>query len=241
MSLSRSVIQDIRALHKPAGREAAGQILVEAPHPVQEAMASGLEPLSLFCLTGHEGHWPQATLVNEATMARLATTDSPPPVLGVFGLPESTPLPDSGLRLVLDGVQDPGNVGAAIRAAVAFGVTGVALLPPAVDIWHPKVIRATAGLVFRLPVVSLDWAQAAAQFQQAPVALVEAREGAVAYHHWRPEPNQVLVFGSEGNGLLAPWDNLARATRVAVPMAPGVDSLNVAATTAIVLAHAYHA
>jgi TrmH family RNA methyltransferase len=130
----------------------------------------------------------------------------------------STPL------VVLDGPRHPGNAGAAIRVAAAAGASGVAVLG-ALDPWHPAVVRGSAGLHYALPVLSCSLEELA-----GPVVALDA-DG----EPWDRLPDDaVLVVGSERAGLSAEVRD--RADRVvALPMTPGVSSLNLATAVSAAL------
>jgi RNA methyltransferase, TrmH family len=140
------------------------------------------------------------------------------------------------LTLVLDAVQDPGNVGTLIRTAEAAGATGVVLLEGSADPWTPKVLRSAMGSAFRLPLatkVNPDAFLAACTAARIPLVCT-AGVDAVAHtaHQWsRPT---ALVLGNEGSGV-RPSLLAACSTRVCIPMHGAVESLNVAAAGAVLL------
>ena len=156
---SSQQVKDVAALKQRKFREESGVILVEGRHPIEEALRAGLSLRQLFILPEHPGGYPAVAFpvepfsVDEKSMARMATTDSPPPCLGVFERPEPLKKLAGSLILLLDGIQDPGNLGTLIRSAVAFGVDSVVLTDDGVEPYNPKVIRSTAGLVFAVPVL----------------------------------------------------------------------------------------
>lgn len=176
-------------------------------------------------------------------MERVADAVSPQPVCAVvgalaLGLDEMLARPaasaEKALVLVCVDVRDPGNLGAVLRIAGATAVAGVICCAGTVDPFNPKVVRASAGAVFRVPVV-------------ADVKPVEAlgRLGALGYRLWATVPREgtdyavaeldgrtALVLGNEGAGL--PVDVVARLDgAVTIPMEAGTESLNVAMTAAV--------
>ena len=172
--------------------------------------------------------------VEEALLALATETPvtHPTGVSGVAAVPEGdrSCLADRHSPLVvLDRPRHPGNAGAAIRVAAAAGASGVALLtdPRApLDPWHPAVVRGSAGLHYALPVLAL----ASLAEVQGPVVLLDADGDA-----WSSLPDDaVLVVGSERAG--ASEESLNRADRVvALPMRPGVSSLNLATAVSAAL------
>lgn len=181
--------------------------------------------------------------VDAAAFASAASTESPQGVLAVASIPLQTlvaPVQTTARYLVLDAVQDPGNVGTIVRTAAALGVTATLALPGTVDLWNAKVVRSTMGALFTHPVMPITWEEARAFFDAHGVAcwagdvdgdpLPQAvADGA------RPVPHRVaLLVSNEGAGLSpALRDRVDRL--VAIPMAAGVESLNVAVATGILL------
>jgi TrmH family RNA methyltransferase len=209
-------------------------ILIEGRHPVEEAIAAGLEIETIY-VREDQTPWGNCVIVTKAVMAKMATTDSPPPVLAVAKRPSSHL--SHGRLLGLVGLQDPGNIGTLIRAACAFGITGILLIGDSCDPYHPKVIRASAGLIFRLPVAmvtNLD--SVLSSFNDLSVFAADAHEGK-SYKDIDYGDHPLLLLGSEAHGL--PPEVLAHATPLHIPMHSSAESLNVAMAGAIILSEMY--
>ncbi|MCL6562905.1 MAG: RNA methyltransferase [Firmicutes bacterium] len=164
-------------------------------------------------------------------VAELATAHEP-----AWALPESRP----GLFVVAQAVQDPGNLGTLIRAAQASGARGVGVTKGTVDLFNPKVIRATAGAIFSTRVHVLEdlWWQAASQ---AGWQICGTRvAGGIPYHQYDWRRPVVLVVGNEGSGLEA-GDWPREMDWVTIPMAPGANSLNVAMAATVLAFFARYA
>ena len=247
---SRSEEKLFRALRRRKGREDAGLFLAEGRRVVADLLASGLDlhmglVVSSFGDTEEErtlldGLAARCTVrrVAGALLAELADTDSPQGVLVAGRVPAGT-LEGETLRagdvvLVLDGVQDPGNVGTLVRTADALGVRLVVTLPGTVDPWNPKVVRAAAGSLFRLPPRPAAPAELAAWLAREGAALLAAdMDGAPP----RPGPAAApvaLVVGNEGAGL-SPNLRAAADALVGIPIRGGAESLNVAVAAGILL------
>jgi len=172
--------------------------------------------------------------------ASAAETDSPQGILAIAEVPgrvlSDIELPAKGRILVLDGLQDPGNVGTIIRTAEALGVTATYALPGTVDLWNPKVVRSGMGSHFRHPCLFGTWDE---------LDTFRASRGG-AFSVWGADasgtplsapavPDRLaLVVGNEGAGLSA--ESRARLDRtVALPISANVESLNVAVATGILL------
>ena len=139
------------------------------------------------------------------------------------------------LGVMLETLQDPGNLGTIIRTAAAARSDGLWLSTDSVDLSHPKVLRASAGQWFRLPMATVNVVEKAQQLQQQGVQVV-ATAATAALDYWQLDLLKPTVFamGNEGAGLSA---ELMACTSVAVkiPVAAGVESLNVAVSTALLL------
>jgi TrmH family RNA methyltransferase len=172
-------------------------------------------------------------IVSDALFKRLSTVETPTGILATIGIPEPQQAPDAGTAsILLEDIQDPGNVGAILRSAAAAGVKQVLLSRASAQAWSPRVLRAGMGAHFALRIHErCELAEFARGFhgrlfvtsQRATVTLFDADlTGVVAF-----------AFGSEGQGLTP--ELAAAGEAVAIPMAPGVESLNVGAAAAVCL------
>lgn len=191
-----------------------------------------------------------------ATMLReFADTESPQGILAVAREPRPSPLVASqtSRALVVDAVQDPGNLGALLRVAAALGVDRVLALDGTVDPWNPKVVRASAGHAFGLPVDSLTWDEAVGRLREARLPLLVAAASGRDVRAWSRKPSRgtaegfievadssgaperwALLVGNEASGP-RPEALAAASAQLAIPMVRGVDSLNVAMAASILL------
>ena len=177
------------------------------------------------------------------TFAALAATETPQGVLAIIEPREWTvaeiPAERGRALLVLDGVQDPGNVGTLIRTAHALGSGGTIALRGTADVLNPKALRAAMGATFRHPVVAMDdaafisWARKTGVTLWATAADGEPLPRALAAGFEHAGPVAVIV-GNEGAGI-RPALNAITAKRVAIPLAAGAESLNVAVAAGILL------
>ena len=250
-SRQNPLIQDVRALLRSSSRRTA-RCVAEGWGVLEAASAAGAEVDLVICTPAAAGDPRGAEVARRlrAGGARMVTVsayvfeplsqvESPQGVLGVARRPpDASPAVLTGPRAliaVLDGVQDPGNVGAILRTAAAAGATGAISAGATADPFGPKAIRASAGAVFRLPLRSFRGAAEAAEFLRmngVRVIIADPRgdhlDTQVSYA--RP---LALVLGSEGHGVSPAWAQ--SGMRVRIPMAGAAESLNVAATAAILL------
>lgn len=175
--------------------------------------------------------------VSDAEFASAASTDTPQGVLAIAEIPEHRLVgPQTAQRyLVLDAVQDPGNVGTIIRSAAALGVTATICLPGTVDVWNAKVVRSAMGALFLHPVVQLT-GEAFGEFCEVHKVECWAADtvGTSLSLVASVPPRLALVVSNEGAGLSSEAAALV-TERVAIAMTSGVESLNVAVATGILL------
>jgi TrmH family RNA methyltransferase len=176
--------------------------------------------------------------VSSQEFASAAETESPQGVLAIAEVPARTladlPIEGRYRLLVLDAVQDPGNVGTILRTAAALGATATVALPGTVDLWNAKVVRSAMGAHFQHPAMSSTWDDLDAFRTARGVSLWAADASGVALDHDVPPPRLALIVGNEGNGISDAARE--RADRVvAIPITSSVDSLNVAVAAGILL------
>ncbi|HEV8613446.1 MAG TPA: RNA methyltransferase [Gemmatimonadales bacterium] len=248
--MSHSLHTLVRDLHLRRGRERRGLALAEGVRLVEEALGArvairhvlaspALEATprgrALKAALAQAGH-PVESL-SEKAFRDLAATEHSQGVLAVIEPRGWRPLdvvPTSRApALVLDGVQDPGNVGSLVRTAWALGASGVLALPGTAELSNPKTLRATMGGGFHLPFVSLDEAALREWARACGARVLVAEAGG-------PPPTRssggpvVLVVGNEGAGIrpsLVKWAD----GRVGIPLRAGAESLNVGVAAGILL------
>lgn len=172
----------------------------------------------------------------------VATVSIPPEPSKVTPPPSHQTPP---LYLVLDGVSDPGNLGALLRSSVATGVAGVLLLPCCCDAWNPKAVRSAMGCSFQLPMLQVDSMDHAQQvlsdWQVQDIYAATMEDGTVSFPHydvdWTHHATAILI-GNEGNGLSDVARNKVRSGEIKsvhVPMEAGIESLNAAVCGSVIL------
>jgi TrmH family RNA methyltransferase len=167
-----------------------------------------------------------------------AETDSPQGVVAIAEIPDRSmatlPKDWRGVALVLDGVQDPGNVGTIVRTAAALGAACVVAMPGTVDLWNAKVVRSGMGAQFRHPAFTSTWSELDAFLKRDSVDVWAADSRGDAVSTVKAPGRMALVVGNEGAGLSA--EARERAKRmVSLPIGEDVESLNVAVATGILL------
>ncbi len=176
--------------------------------------------------------------IDPAVLDDVAPTRSPQGVLAVVGEPFFQPWDAvAGTAVWLDGVQDPGNVGAVIRSAAGLGAAAVLLSPACADPFGPLAVRGSAGAVFRVAVeraVAVD--DAVARVRDRGGEVWAAADGGRPLEGWRPTEPCLVLVGSEGGGLSAEAAALADGC-VTIPLDNDIESLNLAVAVGILLQH----
>lgn len=176
--------------------------------------------------------------VSEKEFATAADTDSPQGVIAIARVPQQNA--ESALKgekmrvVVLDGVQDPGNAGTILRTAAALGATATLALPGTVDLWNAKVVRSSMGAQFAHPSFAVSIEELASILRREGIELWAADKGGEPVGATAPPRKLAIAVGNEGAGLSSPVRALASRT-VSLPIARGVESLNVAVATGIIL------
>ena len=240
-----------RDLRRRKSREKQSLFVAEGVRAVEELLASRLVIRGILTAPQLEGAQRGAALlsrfaesgietavVSEAEFRSAAETESPQGVIAIAEVPQHSldSLADrkSYTLLVLDGVQDPGNVGTILRTASALGVNATIALPGTVDLWNAKVVRGAMGASFRHPVMhsSLDDLFAFSSSQNLELWGADTSGEPVGSH--RAPARLALVVGNEGAGVSSSMRE--RLTRlVSLPISGDVESLNVAVATGILL------
>lgn len=176
--------------------------------------------------------------VSEREFESAADTESPQGVLAVAAIPRVNMegrLAAERIRvLVLDGIQDPGNAGTALRTAAALGVAATVALPGTVDLWNAKVVRSSAGAQFRQVVTAMSEVELANFLRTEAIELWAADAGGEPLGTTTPPARLAIAVGNEGAGLSSTVRALAKRS-VSLPIGGQVESLNVAVAAGILL------
>jgi len=238
-----------RLLRRRSVRRSEGAFVVEGTKLLAGALAAGAVVESVFVEAGARGQPAVEDVVRAAldrgarvfdlgagVIERVADTVTPQPVLAVVAMPQATleEVSGAGFVVVCVDVRDPGNAGAIVRVADAAGADAVVCCDGTVDAFNPKTVRASAGSVLHVPVVSAgDAAPTLAALGEAGLRRVAAlSSGGVPYTELDLPARVALVLGNESGGV--PHGALDHVdVRVTIPMAGGVESLNVSTAAAV--------
>ena len=253
MLITKSQVKYIQSLAHKKFRDTEGVFVVEGPKIVEELLRAGNPPpIQVYALPEWTGSLPAAlrkvltdttgdrsdaavlTPVNAAELERLSSLATPNQVVAVFKKPLFSPAAfDKGVHLVLDGIQDPGNLGTIVRLADWFGIATVLCSPDSADVFNPKAVQSTMGSISRVQVVYEDPGPVIGRSGLPVYAALLAGEG--LYGMGRIDRGFIAI-GNESKGLRPELQQLA-THRVTIPRVGQAESLNAAVATGIILSH----
>ena len=229
-------------------RERECCFLVEGKVLINDALSSGAELMELILRDSSEepvdlsvintfGDAVSVFLLAGNLFDKLSQTENGRHIIGVFSIPQSNV--DSwgeGDIVVLDRIQDPGNMGTIIRTADAAGVSGIVAMKGTVDPFSPKVVRAAAGSIFRVPLVEAEDEQKLQKILEKLNAVAMALDvrGAVDIYDMPDAHRAAIIVGNEGAGISNELLNISE-TKLKIPMREGIESLNAAMAFGIVI------
>ena len=189
-----------------------------------------------------DGAGPVITLA-PGVLERVASTDAPQPPLAVVAMPDPLPLADrlvaASFVVALDRIGDPGNLGTILRSAEAAGADLVVLTPGGVDPYNPKVVRASAGALFHVPVVVAELDELSAAGLRLVGSSSHVAPGRTVASHTDVDltGRLAVVMGNEAAGLPDEWDDVHGPIRewVTIPHRGRSESLNVAMATTVLV------
>lgn len=238
-----------RALAGP-DRDARGLVGIEGPKILQEAIRAGLRLNAVFVAEGSERLLETLRVAPETEILRLPralldsalATETPQSIAALVEPPDwsweqilSAHHRETALVLILAGLQDPGNLGTILRSAEAFGATGVISLPGTVSAWNTKAVRASAGSVFRVPLIAAGERECFDRLREGGVRVLATSVRAAQPADLADMAGPVALFiGNEGNGVAN--DVAAKAdARITISCPGPVESLNAAVAASVLL------
>jgi TrmH family RNA methyltransferase len=244
-SRDNRIIKLCQQLGQRKYRDKLGLYLIEGTNLLEEATLEGAQVETVLVRKGY-GPIPQeltekSFLVEPAIFDRLAQTENSQGVIAMVKKPEFSQAAwiekgAGGNFLVLDRLQDPGNIGTLIRTADAAGYSLVIAMKGTADIYSPKVVRAAAGSLFRVPVVLINDSHELISFIKAAGGKLVATCFDTDRYYFQEDltRNVALIIGNEGNGISQ--ELLERAdVKIKIPMAGTIESLNAAVAGALLM------
>jgi TrmH family RNA methyltransferase len=243
-------LKELRRALAASGREGRGRVGIEGPNLLEEALGAGVRVVTVFVADGAERLLDALTVPVETEVLRLPkklldsalATETPQPVAALVEPPDwtwahlmSAHRSGAALVVVLAGIQDPGNLGTILRSAEAFGATGVVSLPGTVSAWNAKAVRASAGSVFRVPLLAASERECFSQLREAGVRVLATTVRAAQPADLVDMAGPVaLVIGNEGNGVPEKIARMADEA-ITIPCPGPVESLNAAVAASVLL------
>jgi TrmH family RNA methyltransferase len=242
MLITKTQVKYIQSLGHKKFRDTEGVFVVEGPRITGELLTvPRLRPRHIYALPEWIEQLPDGfgksvvTPVGSVELGRLSALATPNQVVAIFEKPVFGDVEFvDGVHLVLDGIQDPGNLGTIVRLADWFGIASVVCTEDSADVFNPKAVQSTMGSIGRVPVVYSDPVTLLKKKPAAPV-YATVLEGESVYSAGRVDRG-VIVIGNESKGIGTQLLDLA-TRRVTIPRIGGAESLNAAVATGIVLSH----
>jgi len=232
-SVNNPKIKAWSKLNRKKERDRTGLFCVEGEHLVQEALRAGIVERILSVDDTFSSDEVPFTEVSAAVLAKLSANVSAPSVMAVCRMEPLHPVEKNRL-LILDGVQDPGNLGTLIRTAMSFQYDAVYCSPETCDFYNEKVIRSTQGALFHIPLIRTDLSKLCGDLQKEGVTVIATTlQEAVSLRKLIHPERHALILGNEGSGV-SPQLQEAADQRVRIEM-KGFESLNVAVAGGIMM------
>jgi TrmH family RNA methyltransferase len=250
-SLTNPRIKELVRLRNRRTRDAESEILIDGLREISRAIAAGHRPSEVYYCNEYAKDTGAQELLATIRKSGARVIETSPTVFDKIrygdrtgGLVAVGPRPTSTLAdidpkkaalvSVLEGLEKPGNLGAILRSADGAGVGALLIVDPVIDIYNPNAIRASIGTIFSVPMVELDAGAALSWLNQHGYAIVAASPVAEkTYTEQNLGDRTAIVLGSESKGLSPLWDR-PDVSKIRIPMSGIADSLNVAATGAII-------
>lgn len=230
-SLDNSKVKEVVKLQNKKYRDETNLFVVETSHLVEEAKKAGLIK-ELFI---YEKEFVDSDDINYVTadvMKKMSSLESPSNVLAICNKKEEKEI--NGNVLILDGVQDPGNLGTIIRSAIAFNIDTVILSNDSVDLYNSKVLRATEGMIFNINIIRRDLNEILPELKNKYTIYTTNVVNGTRLEDIKVNKPFALIMGSEGNGVKDRISSYADES-VYINMNDKCESLNVGVATSIIL------
>lgn len=232
-SLENKKVKDVVKLQSKKYRDLTNTFVVETEHLVEEAKKAGIIK-DLFIVEDEFVDNDNTYFVTNEVMRKMSSMESPSNVLAVCEKNNSKEIIGDKI-LLIDGVQDPGNLGTIVRSSVAFGVTTIVLSHDTVDLYNPKVIRATEGMFCHINIISMNLEEAINIIKSKGIKVYGTNVvDGVSVTSITDKNKYALIVGNEGNGVKQNIQDLCDLN-LYIPMKDNVESLNVGVACSILL------
>ena len=232
-SLENKEIKRITKLKSKKYRDELQEFIVEGEHLVEESYKNKVLKKIILLENTDIDIDVEKIYVNHDIMKKISNLDSPPKVIGICKLLKEKEIGDR--VLILDGIQDPGNLGTIIRSAVAFNIDTIILSNDTVDMYNSKVIRSTQGMLFYINIIRTDLMEVLPELKKNNYTIYTTNvTNGIDIKKCEKQNKFALIVGNEGNGVSKKVSDYADYT-IYIKTNNNVESLNVAVATSILL------
>lgn len=232
--ISRADIKQIRSLQQKKFRDQLNLFVIEGRKMLDEALTHAPQSIKTIYTTDtsfiQSSELENIELISDKELKQISSLKTPQPFLAVCYKRNMERI-ESPLEIVLDSIQDPGNMGTILRLAAWFGVKRITVSKQTVDIYNPKVIQASMGAIFTLSIISESLENYLAETDKPIFGAY--MDGQNIYHKSLPK-EAILLMGNEGNGISSSLEPLVD-DKITIPKFGTGESLNVAMATGILL------
>ena len=229
-SINNDLIKSIKKLNEKKYRDINNEFLVEGEHIVLEAIKSAVVKYVIVC-DDYTFDYDNKIIVNDKVMKYISNLDHPSGIMAVCNKLDNKNI---GNRiLILDNIQDPGNLGTIIRSAVAFNFDTIVLSKDTVDLYNSKVIRATQGMLFKINIIITDLVDFISDLDGYKIIGTDVVSGANIKNFHNLEKFAIIV-GNEGKGVSLNIKKLCTDS-IYIPISSDCESLNVGVAASIIM------
>lgn len=246
-SKDNSTLKEAKKLKDKRHRVEENKFLVEGFRFVSEALASSFEVISIFISDVHSERWENYKIeeklqkdtkvywVKDKILSSLCSTDTPQGIVAVVNNKKIEIKNSRGFYILVDKVQDPGNMGTIIRTAHAAGALGVIITSGTVDVYNEKTLRATMGSIFNIPIIEVKNLEEVIELKKNGFKIVVSSLDTNKNFYEVDLKNKVIIaVGNEGNGISEEVMGICDE-KVKIPMPGNAESLNVAIAASIMM------
>lgn len=232
-SVNNNHIKELCKLKEKKYRDSTNTYLIEGEHLIYEAYKEGIL-LEVLPLIGEDFSMDsRITFISRDVMKKLSSTDSIPNVIGVCKKKEEKEVGNK--ILILEDIQDPGNLGTIIRSSLAFGIDTIVLSPKTVDLYNSKVVRSTQGMMFHINIIVRELIPFIKELKTNNYVIYGTKvDNGINVKDIEKKDKYALIIGNEGNGMSSNVESLCDKN-LYIDMDKRVESLNASVAASILL------
>lgn len=232
-SVNNNHIKELCKLKEKKYRDSTNTFLIEGEHLIYEAYKENLLEEVLPLIGEEISLDTKITFISKEVMKKLSSTDTIPNVVGVSKKRKEKEIGNK--ILILDDIQDPGNLGTIIRSSLAFGIDTIILSPKTVDLYNSKVIRSTQGMIFHMNIIVRELIPLIKELKANNYTIYGTKvDNGTNVKDIEKKEKYAIVIGNEGNGMSNDIESLCDYN-LYIDMDNNVESLNAAVATSIIL------